>query len=200
MSSAQKHLSERDFQFINERKIFLNIWNKWTQISLVKRILVGLVVGAILGMVIPTVTVIGILGDLFVGALKALAPLLVFFIVMNSLARHKKGSSTNMGTVVVLYLVGTFMAALCAVVASFAFPSTLTLVAGVEQAAPSGIGEVLKNLLMNAVSNPISSIANANYIGVLTWAVIFGLALREASDGTKEVLGNISNALSAAIK
>ena len=183
-----------------ERKIYLNIWNKWTQISLVKRILVGLVVGAILGMVIPSMTVIGILGDLFVGALKALAPLLVFFIVMNSLAHHKKGGSTNMGTVIVLYLVGTFMAALCAVVASFAFPSTLTLANQVEQAAPGGIGEVLKNLLMSAVSNPISSIANANYIGVLTWAVIFGLALREASETTKGVLENISSALSSAIK
>ena len=178
----------------------MNIWNKWTQISLVKRILVGLVVGAILGMLIPSVKVISILGDLFVGGLKALAPLLVFFIVMNSLAHHKKGGSTNMGTVVVLYLVGTFLAALCAVVASFAFPSTLILASGVEQAAPGGIGEVLKTLLMNAVSNPISSIANANYIGVLTWAVVFGLALREASETTKTVLENVSDALSSSIK
>ena len=183
-----------------ERKIFLNIWNKWTQISLVKRILVGLVVGAILGMVIPAVKAIAILGSLFVGALKALAPLLVFFIVMNSLAHHKKGGKTNMSTVVVLYLAGTFLAALCAVVASFAFPSTLILAAGVEQAAPGGIGEVLKTLLMNAVSNPISSIANANYIGVLTWAVIFGLALRESSETTKTVLENVSDALSSSIK
>ena len=156
----------------------MNIWTKWTKISLVKRILVGLIIGAILGVAIPSLTVISILGDLFVGALKALAPLLVFFIVMNSLAHHKKGGKTNMSTVVVLYLAGTFLAALCAVVASFAFPSTLILATGVEQAAPGGIGEVLKTLLMNAVSNPISSIANANYIGVLTWAVIFGLALR----------------------
>ena len=178
----------------------MNIWNKWTQISLVKRILVGLVVGAILGMLIPSVKVISILGDLFVGGLKALAPLLVFFIVMNSLAHHKKGGSTNMGTVVVLYLVGTFLAALCAVVASFTFPSTLILASGVEQAAPGGIGEVLKTLLMNAVSNPISSIANANYIGVLTWAVVFGLALREASETTKTVLENVSDALSSSIK
>ena len=178
----------------------MNIWNKWTQISLVKRILVGLVVGAILGMLIPSVKVISILGDLFVGGLKALAPLLVFFIVMNSLAHHKKGGSTNMGTVVVLYLAGTFLAALCAVVASFAFPSTLILASGVEQAAPGGIGEVLKTLLMNAVSNPISSIANANYIGVLTWAVVFGLALREASETTKTVLENVSDALSSSIK
>ena len=178
----------------------MNIWTKWTQIGLVKRILVGLIIGAILGMAIPSVTAISILGSLFVGALKALAPLLVFFIVMNSLAHHKKGGKTNMSTVIVLYLVGTFLAALCAVVASFAFPSTLILAAGVEQAAPGGIGEVLKTLLMNAVSNPISSIVNANYIGVLTWAVIFGLALRESAETTKTVLENVSDALSASIK
>ena len=178
----------------------MNIWNKWTQISLVKRILVGLVIGAILGVVVPGAAVLAVLGDLFVGALKALAPLLVFFIIMNSLARHKKGGSTNMSTVILLYLAGTFLAALCAVVASFAFPSTLTLTTGVEQAAPSGIGEVLKGLLINAVSNPIASLVNANYIGVLTWGVIFGLALREASETTKEVLGSISDALSSAIK
>ena len=178
----------------------MNIWTKWTQIGLVKRILVGLIIGAILGMAIPSVTAISILGSLFVGALKALAPLLVFFIVMNSLAHHKKGGKTNMSTVIVLYLVGTFLAALCAVIASFAFPSTLILAAGVEQAAPGGIGEVLKTLLMNAVSNPISSIVNANYIGVLTWAVIFGLALRESAETTKTVLENVSDALSASIK
>ena len=178
----------------------MNIWTKWTQIGLVKRILVGLIIGAILGMAIPSVTAISILGSLFVGALKALAPLLVFFIVMNSLAHHKKGGKTNMSTVIVLYLVGTFLAALCAVIASFAFPSTLILAAGVEQAAPGGIGEVLKTLLMNAVSNPISSIVNANYIGVLTWAVIFGLALRESAETTKTVLENVSDALSSSIK
>lgn len=178
----------------------MSIWNKWTRISLVKRILVGLLIGAVLGVVVPGVTVLAVLGDLFVGALKALAPLLVFFIIMNSLSHHKKGGSTNMTAVIVLYLAGTFMAALCAVVASFLFPSTLTLTVGVEQAAPGGIGEVLKDLLMNAVSNPVASLVNANYIGVLTWGVIFGLALREASETTKAVLGSISDALSAAIK
>ena len=178
----------------------MELIRKWNSISLVLRIVIGLLVGAVLGLVIPTAAVIGILGDLFVGALKALAPLLVFFIVMNSLAHHQKGGSTNMSTVIVLYLIGTFLAALCAVVASFMFPSTLTLAEQVEQSAPGGIAEVLKNLLMNAVSNPISSIANANYIGVLTWAVIFGLALREASEQTKLVLSNISDALSTAIK
>ncbi len=178
----------------------MELIRKWNSISLVVRIIIGLIIGAVLGLVIPSVTVISVLGDLFVGALKALAPLLVFFIVMNALAHHKKGGSTNMSTVIVLYLVGTFMAALCAVLASFAFPSTLTLAKQVEQAAPSGVGEVLLNLLTSAVSNPIASIVNANYVGVLTWAVVFGLALREASENTKQVLSNISDALSTSIK
>lgn len=184
-----------------EGRIILELIRKWNRISLVKRIILGLLVGAALGVAVPGLSVIAILGDLFVGALKALAPLLVFFIVMSSLAHHRKGGKSNMSTVVVLYLVGTFLAALTAVVASFAFPSTLLLESGAEgMSAPSGIGEVLKNLLMNAVSNPIASLTNANYIGILTWAVIFGLALREASDTTKTVLGNISDALSAAIR
>ena len=176
---------------------FLQAWNR---ISLVKRIIIGLIVGAILGAVIPGFTVISILGDLFVGALKALAPLLVFFIVMYALASRTSGSGSNMKTVIVLYLAGTFFAALCAVIASFLFPSVLVLAQGAEQAAPGGIGEVLRNLLTSAVSNPVSSLANANYIGVLLWAVVLGLALQKASDNTKKVLSDISDALSCAIR
>ena len=178
----------------------MELLQKWNRISLVKRIIIGLFLGAVLGVALPSATVIGVLGTLFVGALKALAPLLVFFLVMYSLAQHKQGTSSNMTTVVILYLIGTFSAALCAVVASFAFPSTLLLEQGVDQAAPGGIGEVLMNLLNNAVSNPVSAIANANYMGVLLWAVILGLALRSASDTTKGVLSNISDALSTAIR
>ena len=135
-----------------ERKILLKLMQAWNRISLVKRIILGLIVGVILGLAVPAAGVIGLLGDLFVGALKALAPLLVFFLVMNSLAHHKKGNRSNMGTVIALYLVGTLLAALCAVAASFLFPSTLTLAEGAEMAAPSGIGEVLKNLLMKQIN------------------------------------------------
>ena len=177
----------------------VNIWNAWSRIGLVKRIVAGLVLGAVLGLAIPSVQAIGILGDLFVGALKALAPVLVFFLVAGSLSRQKAGKS-NIKTVIVLYLFSTLMAALCAVAASFAFPSTLALTQGAEMAAPSGIAEVLKSLLMNAVSNPIAAIANANYIGVLTWAVIIGVALHTASDATKAVIDEIADALSTAIR
>lgn len=178
----------------------MELLRKWNQISLVKRIIVGLLLGAALGALLPQASVIGILGTLFVNALKALAPLLVFFLVLHSLSQHKKGAKSNMTAVIVFYLVGTFLAALCAVVTSFLFPSTLILAQQAEQAAPGGIADVLQNLLNSAVSNPVSAIAEANYIGVLLWAVIFGLAMREAGEGTKAVLGDISNMLSTAIR
>lgn len=178
----------------------MELLRKWNHISLVKRIIVGLILGAALGALLPQASVIGILGTLFVNALKALAPLLVFFLVLHSLSQHKKGAKSNMSAVIVFYLIGTFLAALCAVVTSFLFPSTLILAEQAEQAAPGGIADVLQNLLNSAVSNPISAIAEANYIGVLLWAVVFGLAMREAGEGTKTVLGDISNMLSSAIR
>ena len=178
----------------------MELIRKWNQSSLILRIIAGLIVGTVLALVVPQFTVIKVLGNLFVGALKALAPLLVFFLVMHSLAQHKGGAGSNMTTVVVLYLIGTFSAALCAVVASFTFPSTLILAEGASNAAPGGIGEVLMNLLTNAVANPVASIVNANYMGILLWAVIFGLALRPANENTKHMLGDISEALGTAIR
>lgn len=175
-------------------------FRKWNAISLVKRIICGLLIGALLGIAIPQATAIGVLGDLFVGALKALAPLLVFFLVMHSLLRHKKGNASNMKTINLLYLLGTFSASFTAVVASFLFPSTLLLREGAAASAPSGITEVIRTLLVNAVSNPVGAIVNANYIGVLMWAVVFGLALRSANDTTKTVLGDFSAMLSSAIR
>ena len=179
------------------------IVEKWNSISLVKRILCGLVIGAILGFVAKEATVIGLLGELFVGALKAVAPILVFFLVMGALAQHKDGQKSNMGTVIGLYLIATFSAGLVAVIASFIFPVTVNLgaVAAADGAsAPGGIGEVLKTLLLNVVSNPVGSIVDANYIGILAWAVVFGLALRKSSDKTKSLLSDISDAVTQAVR
>ena len=179
------------------------ILEKWNSISLVKRILVGMIIGIILALTVPKVTVIGLLGELFVGALKAVAPVLVFFLVMGALAQHKEGKKNNMGSVISLYLIGTFCAALVAVVASFIFPVTVDLgsAAAAEGAtAPGGIGEVLKTLLLNVVSNPVGSIVDANYVGILAWAVVFGLALRQSSDKTKEFLADVSNAVTQAVR
>ena len=176
------------------------LWNAWKRAGLVQRIAVGLVLGAILGVVLPRAQVLALPGDLFVGALKALAPVLVFFLVMSSLAHHREGQRTNMKTVLLLYLLGTFLAALSGVAASFLFPSTLVLTGGtLDLSPPAGVGEVLRTLLMNAVSNPVASMAEANFIGVLVWAVILGLALRKAPAAVREVLSGAADALSTAI-
>lgn len=178
----------------------MDLFRKWDSISLVTRIIAGLVIGTILGVVVPTSSTIGILGDLFVGALKAIAPILVFFLVMSSLAQSKSGNKSNMGTIVILYLVGTFLSALIAVIASFMFPVTLELQDAVESSAPAGVGVVIQTLLLNIVKNPVESLINANYIGILAWSVVFGLALKSADDTTKKVLGDISDAVSQAVR
>ena len=172
----------------------MNIIQKWNSISLVKRILCGLVIGAILGIAVPQVSVIGILGTLFVGALKAIAPILVFFLVIAALACGQEGGGKTMGRVVVLYLVGTFAAAVIAVLACHFIPIVLPLGSGASTegwTAAGGVGEVFTNLLGNIVSNPIGSMVNANYLGILFWACIFGLALKKGAESTKKVLNDI---------
>lgn len=182
----------------------MSIIQKWNSISLVKRIICGLILGAILGMAVPQVTVIGILGTLFVGALKAIAPILVFFLVMAALACGQEGGGKTMGRVVVLYLVGTFAAAVIAVLACHFIPIVLPLGSGASTdgyTAAGSVGEVFSNLLGNIVANPIGSMVNANYLGILFWAVIFGLALKKlASETTKSMLNDFSEAVTAAVR
>ena len=157
----------------------------WTGISLVQRIVAGLVIGALLGMFVPSEGGIAILGDVFVGALKAIAPLLVFFLVISSLCYAGKSHGGVIRTVIT---------------ASSVFPVTLTLVdAATDMAAPQGVAEVLRTLLMNVVTNPVQSLVSANYIGILVWAVLIGIALRKASDTTKQSLNDISAALSKTV-
>ena len=176
------------------------VWEAWTGISLVVRILVGLIIGAILGLAVPQATAIGIFGDIFVGALKAIAPLLVFFLVISSLSNASNTHGGVIRTVIVLYMFSTFLAAIVAVIASRLFPVQMVLVDAVtDTTAPQGVVEVLKNLLMNVVANPITSLADANYVGILAWAVLIGLAFKVAGDATKGVLGDISNGLSQEI-
>ena len=177
------------------------IVKRWQGISLILRILVGLILGAVLGVVAPNLTILTILGDIFVGALKAVAPVLVFVLVIASLANASVGIGNRFRTVVVLYMLTTFLAAGVAVIGSFLFPITLTLTDAAVESAPSGIAEVLRTLLNNMVSNPVTSLSSANYVGILTWAVVFGLALRGlASDSTKTVLQDVSNAISTAVR
>ncbi|SCJ79406.1 Na(+)/serine-threonine symporter [uncultured Eubacterium sp.] len=179
-----------------------NLFKAWNRISLVKQIIIGLLVGIILALTVPTqVSGITILGDLFVGALKAVAPILVFFLVMSAISGHKSGQKTNMKSIIILYLVGTFAAGCVAVVASFIFKVNLTLVEGTgDVTPPSGITEVLKTLVFNIVANPVDALLNANYIGILTWALLLGVALRFASDSTKSMLADVANAVSQVVR
>ena len=179
-----------------------NLLQAWNRISLVKQIIIGLVIGIILALTVPTqVSGIVLFGDIFVGALKAVAPILVFFLVMSAIANHKSGQKTNMKHVLVLYLVGTFLAGTVAVIASFIFPIHLTLVeATTDIAPPSGIAEVLKNLVMNIFSNPVTALMNANYIGILAWAILLGVALRGANEGTKAFIADVAEAVSQVVR
>ncbi len=174
---------------------------KWNDISLIIRIAIGLVIGAILGVTIPNMSVIAILGSIFVGALKAIAPILVFVLIISALANAGTNIGSRFRTVISLYMLTTLLASLVAVIASYAFPVTLKLTEAADGEAPSGIWEVLGTLITNMFQNPVTAIMNANYIGVLTWAVILGLALRTvATKTTKELLNNISDAVSISVR
>ncbi len=178
-----------------------NLFQKWNSVSLILRITIGLVIGAILGVTVPQATAISILGNVFVGALKAIAPILVFVLIISALTNANKNIGPQFRTVICLYMLTTLLASLLAVFASYAFPVTLKLTDAVSSEAPSGIWEVLSTLITNMVQNPVTSIINANYIGILTWAVIFGIALREiASETTKTLLTNISDAVSMTVR
>ncbi|WP_353093991.1 serine/threonine transporter SstT [Tissierella praeacuta] len=176
----------------------IKLLRQWNQLSLIKRIIIGLIIGIILAVTIPDIAKpIGIIGALFVGALKAVAPILVLFLVMSAISQHKSGQRTNMKSIILLYLLGTFLAGLTAVIASFVFPVSIILGEGVQDIAPpGGINEVLKSLLLNIVDNPITALSNANYIGILVWAVFLGLALKAANESTKIMVSNFSDALS----
>ncbi len=173
----------------------------WSSLSLIKRILIGLAIGILLGLFAPKdLAAISLLGDLFVGALKAIAPLLVFFLVINALARTKAPSS--MKTVMVLYIVSTLTASLAAVAVSALFPITLTLegIEAASQSSPSNIAEVLTTLITNAVANPVDALASANYIGILTWSVVLGIAIRYTNDSVKDVFSGLSHAISIVVR
>jgi len=178
-----------------------NLVTRWNEISLVKRIICGLIIGIVLGLVVPQATALSLLGNLFVGALKAIAPILVLFLVMSALAKHQEGKQTNMKHIIGLYLLGTFLAGLMAVIASFLFPITLTLTQSTSDITPpGGIGEVLNTLMMNLVANPVDALVNANYIGILAWAVLLGIALRKAPEGVKVAIESVADAISQIVR
>lgn len=164
--------------------------------SLVKQIMLGLIAGVALAWFSRDAALaVGLLGELFVRALKAVAPLLVLVLVISSIANHQQGQKTNIRPIIMLYLLSTFFAAIVAVVFSHLFPQMLSMNVGkTEITPPSGIAEVLHGLLMSMVSNPIDALMNANYIGILVWALGLGLAFRHASPSSKAFLNDASNA------
>ncbi|MEK5443648.1 serine/threonine transporter SstT [Fredinandcohnia sp. FSL W7-1320] len=178
------------------------IFYKWNQISLVKRIFGGIIVGILLALVVPEgAKWVSIFGSLFVGALKAVAPVLVLFLVIDAISKHRSGTQTNIKSIIGLYAISTFLAGFVAVLASFIFPVNLSLVSGAEDLSPpSGILEVLQTLLFNIVDNPINALMNANYIGILAWAVVLGIALKNANDTTKTLITNVSDAIATVVK
>lgn len=180
----------------NPLLVFLN------RMSLVTRIVIGLVCGIVLALVAPgAAAAVGLFGDLFISALKAVAPVLVFVLVASSIAAHQSGQPTHIRPIIILYLVGTIVAAMVAVMASFAFPTTLVLDAPqITGEPPGGLVGVLKNLLLSAVTNPIKALMEANFIGILAWGVALGLALRHASAATRDMLSDVSNAISAVVR
>ena len=178
--------------------------------NLVKRIAIGLILGLLVALVNPSIqqtldfnlaSNVGVLGQVFVKALRAVAPILIFFLVMAALANKKVGSKSNMKEIIVLYLLGTFLAAVIAVIASMLFPSEVALAVREDaSAAPQSVGEVLLALVLNVVDNPLNAIFKANFIGVLAWSIGLGLALRHASENTKQTVADFAEAISAIVR
>ena len=181
------------------------IIKKWNQLSLIVRICIGLVIGAVLGLLLPQLSFISVLGTLFVGALKAIAPLLVFVLVASSLANAKGGAGTGakFRRVIFLYLFSTLCAAVVAVLVNFIHPVTISL-NGLDAAegytAPGSMGEIIMNLLSSIIANPVDALAKANYIGILFWAVILGIALKGSGATTKKTMEDLANAVSEVVR
>ena len=181
----------------------MNLFEKWNSISLIKRILCGMIIGIILALIIPQATIIGTLGTLFVNALMAIAPVLVFVLVTTALARTVTGGGKTMGRIVLLYLIGTFAAAVCAVLLCTLFTPTLPL-EGAEAVTgydvKTSIFDVLGAMVAKIITNPLGAIVGGNFLGILVWGIVFGIAFRRASDKTKDFLKELSDAVSLVIK
>ncbi|WLH81198.1 serine/threonine transporter SstT [Pseudomonas sp. FP2335] len=179
-----------------------SLLQRLTRVSLVTQIVIGLIAGILLALLAPQAAqATGFIGKVFVTALKAVAPILVFVLVMASIANHKHGQETHIKPILFLYLLGTFAAAVVAVIASMWFPSPLVLIThDTSVSAPGGIGEVLQSLLLSVVDNPVSALMNANFIGILAWAIGMGIAIRHAGETTRTVLDDLSNGVTLIVR
>lgn len=176
----------------------LNIWNN---LGLIHKIFIGMIVGVILALFVPKFTFISIIGNLFVGALKAIAPLLVFFLVISTLSKNRSSNSKNMKNIIILYIFGTLAAAITGTVASFIFPITLKLNDVSSGVSTLGdVNNVIQTILLKMVDNPVNALVTANYIGILTWAIIFGVALKNSNNHIKDLLETLSEATSLVLR
>ncbi|WP_295589093.1 serine/threonine transporter SstT [uncultured Methanobrevibacter sp.] len=177
------------------------IINKWTESSLILKIVIGLIIGSILGVFVPNWTIIGFPGEIFVSALKAIAPILVFVLVASAISKARTGIGSRFKTVIVLYLFSTFLSAMVAIIASTLFPVTIHLSDASTAAAPGGLGEVMSNMILGIFSNPIGLISEGHYLGILFWSIVFGIALKNiASDSTKDVVTDCANAVTLIVR
>lgn len=178
-----------------------NFIKKWTESSLILKILIGLIIGVILGLTIPQIDMLGLPGKLFVSALKAIAPILVFVLVASALSKAGEGIGRRFRTVIILYIFSTFLSAMVAVTGSFLFPVTMHLKQADEVIAPSGLGEVISNMLLNIFTNPLLSLSQGDYLGILFWAIVFGICLKKvASSNTKNLLSDCADAISMIVR
>ncbi|MBQ3129111.1 MAG: serine/threonine transporter SstT [Clostridia bacterium] len=176
------------------------VFSLYSKSPLILRIAIGLIIGVCLGLWVPQASFVTVFGDIFVGALKAIAPVLVFVLVISSLSSAGEGLGKRFRTVIFLYMLSTFLAAVVAVIGSYIFKVTIPLSSTIEQTAPSGLGEVFRALLSNMVMNPVKALIEGNYVGILLWSVILGLALRMvAGEKTKSVFKDISDAVSKTV-
>lgn len=173
---------------------------KWTESSLILKIAIGLAIGTVLGLLFPKASFIGIPGTIFIGALKAIAPVLVALLVCASIAGAGAGLGSRFRTVIILYMFSTFTAAICAVISSKLFPVTLVLGEAAAGTPPSGLKEIFETLFVNIVDNPVKAVANGNYLGILFWAIVFGFALKlVANEKTMTVINDLSEAVSKTV-
>lgn len=181
--------------------ILKDIVKKWTESSLILKIVIGLIIGTILGVCVPHITVIGLPGKLFVSALKAIAPLLVFVLVASAISKASSGIGSRFKTVIVLYLFSTFLAAMVAVTGSYLFPVGMHLSTVSNATAPTGLEDVVTNMLLNVFSNPLKSLSEGEYLGILFWSIVFGIALKSISaDSTISVLTDCAGAVTKIVR
>ena len=178
----------------------MDIVKKWTESSLILKIVIGVIVGAILGFFVPQWSVIGFVGEIFVSALKAIAPILVFVLVASAISKAKSGIGPKYRMIIIIFLLTNFIAALVAVLMCYMFPLNIYLSSASVASAPGGLGEIMSDMILNIFSNPIKSLAEGEYLGILFWSIIIGFALRiVASDTTKDVIEDIADSITKVV-